>query len=293
MDIVHHTLIGGAGYMVAASHGEDLAGMAFLAGSVFPDLDVVFIALGKRFYLKHHQGITHSLLLSPLYALLVTSPLLWLVGLDWKVLAGALAGLWVHVALDLSNTFRIALLSPWRSARYSLDAVFFIDTVALVLTGLFYLCYGVLHLEAAAYLYPLAFIVYVIAKALLQRRVMAQRGCAFAIPSALNPLEFYVLEQREGRTTTSLYNALTGRSRNIRHHDALPDRYRELAERSTVFNELGHILRAFQITGAREHGDGLEIEALDLAVRNFGGRFGRTRMRFNAAGELTDELADI
>jgi hypothetical protein len=40
MDTVHHALIGGAGFLVAATHQQELAGAAFLAGSVFPDLDV-------------------------------------------------------------------------------------------------------------------------------------------------------------------------------------------------------------------------------------------------------------
>jgi hypothetical protein len=36
MDTVHHALIGGAGFLVAATHQQELAGAAFLAGSVFP-----------------------------------------------------------------------------------------------------------------------------------------------------------------------------------------------------------------------------------------------------------------
>ena len=62
MDIVHHAFIGGAGFVALGAQQQELAGLGFLAGSVFPDLDVVLMAGGKRFYLKHHQGPTHSLL---------------------------------------------------------------------------------------------------------------------------------------------------------------------------------------------------------------------------------------
>lgn len=293
MDIVHHSLIGGAGFLVAASQQQELSGMAFLFASVFPDLDVLFMAFGKRFYLRNHQGITHSLILSPVYALLVASPLLTVAGFDWLILASALVGLWVHIGLDLSNTFRIGLFSPFFSGRRSLDAVFFIDAVALVLTGLFYLCYGVLGIEQAATIYPALFAGYVIAKAILQRRIKTKLGCAYAIPSSLNPLEFYVLELDGERVTTYLYNAATHGRRDLRCFEPIPMRYRKLAEKSPLFNDMRRILRHLRIVDIAETDAGTVVHAADLAIRNFGGKFGETRLRFDKAGELIDEVANI
>ena len=71
MDIVHHSLIGGSGFLIASAVDQPLAGTAFVMGSVFPDLDVVFIILGKRFYLRNHQAITHLLFLAPVYSLVI------------------------------------------------------------------------------------------------------------------------------------------------------------------------------------------------------------------------------
>ena len=76
MDLVHHALIGGIGFISSMEQSSELVGMAFVAGSIFPDLDVVFMLFGKRFYLKQHQSITHSLFLSPLFAMLIIFPLL-------------------------------------------------------------------------------------------------------------------------------------------------------------------------------------------------------------------------
>ena len=293
MDIVHHSLIGGAGFLVAASQQQELCGMAFLLASVFPDLDVFFMAFGKRFYLRNHQGITHSLILSPLYALLVASPLLTMAGFDWMILGSALLGLWVHIGLDLTNTFRIGLFSPFASKRFSLDAVFFIDAPALALTGLFYLCYGVLHIEQAAYVYPALFAGYVLAKAILERRIKTKLGCAYAIPSSLNPFEFYILERDGEQVTTYLYNAATHGYRDLRHLEPIPLKYQQLAEKSALFNDMRRILRHLRITHIAETDAGTVVHAADLAIRNFGGKFGETRLSFDKAGELTHEVANI
>ncbi len=267
--------------------------MAFLFGSVFPDLDVVFMAFGKRFYLRNHQGITHSLMLSPLYALLIASPLLTVAGFDWLILASALVGLWVHIGLDLSNTFRIGLFSPFFSGRLSLDAVFFVDAAALALTGLFYLCYGVLHIEQAAFVYPALFAGYVVAKAILQRRIKTKLGCAYAIPSSLNPLEFYILELDGEHVTTYLYNAATHGCRDLQRLEPIRIKYRHLAEKSPLFNDMRRILRHLRIVDVAETEAGTVVHAADLAIRNFGGKFGETRLSFDKAGELIDEVANI
>ena len=127
MDIVHHTLIGGVGFIAGIGGGNELAGAAFLAGSVLPDLDVFLMIFGKRFYLRNHQGPTHSLILSPIFASLIAVPLLYLSEFNFTIAAAALFGLWVHIFLDWINTFGISLFWPVTPKRFSLNAVFFID----------------------------------------------------------------------------------------------------------------------------------------------------------------------
>ena len=69
--------MGGVGFAVLASGGHELAGVSFVAASVFPGLDVFFMIFGKKYYLKAHQGPTHSLLLSPIFALLLCFPVFY------------------------------------------------------------------------------------------------------------------------------------------------------------------------------------------------------------------------
>jgi len=293
MDIVHHTLIGGAGYLIAAEHGQELAGAAFLLGSVFPDLDVVLMAFGKRFYLRHHQAISHSLPLSPLYALLLASPLLALVGVDWAIIAGALLGLWLHVGLDLTNTFRIALWSPFSDKRFSLDAVFFVDAIALSFTASFYFAFLLLDWRPAMYVYPAAFAIYLAAKFALQKHVIRKLNSQFAIPSAFNPLEFYVLLRQPGRIQTFVYNVLFETRKSQQDYAPADERATELLHASELYGDMRRILRSLEVTQFQQIDDRIHIEAHDLAVRNFGGRFGKTTVEFDNSGKLLRESANI
>ena len=294
MDIVHHALIGGAGFQGATGAEMFPHGVAFLFGSVFPDLDVAFMALGKRFYLKNHQALTHSLPLSPLYALLIISPLLLVEEFSWSLLLAALLGLWLHIALDWSNTFRIAPFAPFSYRRFSLDAIFFIDTVTLVLTAAFYLLYNLVASEPwVALLYGALFLAYVVAKLLLQRRVRRTQQAAIAIPSSFNPFSFYLLSEEEGGYYSRHYNALLGSITREWHVPKVDDEVAALAARSRVFADMRGICRALTIVEVERDDEGVTLHAADIAVRNFGGRFGRTTMRFDNHGELVSEVANI
>lgn len=295
MDIVHHACIGGAGFVALASQEQELAGLAFLAGSVFPDLDVAFMAAGKRFYLKRHQGPTHSLPLAPVYAALLATPVALTLGWDWAVFFGLCAGLAVHVLLDLFNTFGIQLFWPLTTRRFCLDAVFFIDSVAWALT-LGYLALaltGTIPALAGGAGYAALFVAYVLAKLALQRRVKKRLAVDYAIPSAWNPFAFFLFTRRHGKLETATYNALTGQTTNAQTIADAPAEALELAQQSTVFRDMKSILRGLSITRMDRGNDGTILIAQDLAVRNFGGRFGRTELRFDAAGRLRHEMAHI
>jgi inner membrane protein len=116
---------------------------AVVVGAVaaaFPDLDFVVGWAGEMAYLRHHRGVTHSLLLAPLWA--------WLLALAmsrWFATTRAQAGGWkslyvialgaivIHIAGDWITQFGTMMLSPVSDARFGLGAMFIID---LVFTGL-------------------------------------------------------------------------------------------------------------------------------------------------------------
>jgi inner membrane protein len=97
-----------------------------------PDIDVLLNLLGDPlFSLKHHRGLTHSLLFAPFFALLpaalfyrVTTlknlKLLWIV---------SLIGILVHIFFDLITSFGTQLLSPLSDIRYATDWMFIIDPI--------------------------------------------------------------------------------------------------------------------------------------------------------------------
>jgi len=73
---------------------------------MFPDLDALFMVFGKHYYLRHHQSITHSIFLAPVYALIISSSFLFLPEIDWSwsMFREALMGLLLHITFDWFNT---------------------------------------------------------------------------------------------------------------------------------------------------------------------------------------------
>lgn len=295
MDIVHHSLIGGVGFSAAMTQDAPLVGAAFVAGSVLPDLDVIFMAFGKRFYLRNHQGVSHAIPLFPFYALLIAWGLSLLpqAQLGWPVFLAALAGLLLHSLLDWLNTFRIALFYPFTRRRFSFDVLFFIDAVALALTSGFYLAYYVMDLRQALLLYPLLFSAYLVFRILLRVSIQRQLKADFIIPSSLNPFSFYILESHGSEANAYLYNALSGRKDRHSHYPAVADEDLALMEKSSLFQDMRYITRAYRIVKVEQKGDVRIIHAADIAVRNFGGRFARMQVHFNPQGEIIHEVADI
>ncbi len=295
MDVVHHACIGGAGFLGLAAGGHDLAGLGFLVGSVVPDLDAAFVVRGRRFYLKHHQGPTHSLLLAPVYAGMLAGALALYLQWDWEVWLAALAGILAHCVLDLLNTFGVQMLWPLSKVRRCLDAVFFIDAFAWALTLVYFglVLSQIVPARVAGMAYFGAFATYLVAKVILQRRAKRRRNADFAVPSALNPFEFFLLTNRSGRMETSRYNALTQRLWSEREVPAASPQGVALAEQSEVYRDMRSILRSLHITRVENDHAGTTVIAEDLAVRNFGGRFGRTELRFDTSGRLLHEVAHI
>lgn len=122
-----------------------------LAGSVagaFPDVDIVARWWGDVAYLLNHRGVTHSLLLAPVWAALVAWVMAVLVRrwgrwgplrrplsglrasttITWRSLYGVcLAGILIHIAGDWITQFGTMLWAPLSNARLGLGTVFIID----------------------------------------------------------------------------------------------------------------------------------------------------------------------
>jgi len=115
-------------------------GLGFVAAAL-PDLDVVTSWISPLSYLYYHRGVTHSILMLPLWALLLAylSALVWRRGPSWRAYFGVFAwGLGIHIAGDLITSFGTLIFAPFSDARYALSTTFIIDLwfTGIILAGL-------------------------------------------------------------------------------------------------------------------------------------------------------------
>lgn len=82
----------------------------FLAAA-FPDADFVMRYFGSLSYLEHHRGVTHSFLMLPLWALLlsVVFMLIWRRRYHWKMFLGVSAmSVLIHILGDVITAYGTA-----------------------------------------------------------------------------------------------------------------------------------------------------------------------------------------
>jgi inner membrane protein len=111
------------------------------AAAAFPDLDFVTGYLTPLAYLHHHRGITHSLLLLPLWAAFVALifAALWRFKPSFRAYLGIAAiGIAAHIAGDLITSFGTMIFAPLSDARYAASTTFIIDLwfSGIILAGL-------------------------------------------------------------------------------------------------------------------------------------------------------------
>ena len=119
----------------------------FLAAAA-PDLDFVIGFIGPEAYLAHHRGVTHSLVLLPLWAWLLSWVLAKLLREPggWRALYGITAmSLALHIAGDVITSFGTIVFAPLSDWRAQIGTTFIIDlwfsgiiVAGLVCSALFY-----------------------------------------------------------------------------------------------------------------------------------------------------------
>jgi len=93
--------------------------------AMLPDADYILTFISGTTYLQYHRGITHSILMLPLWTWLIyalisktrTAIPAWLI-------AAAIA---LHIGLDLITSFGTMVLAPFSDWRATFDLVFIID----------------------------------------------------------------------------------------------------------------------------------------------------------------------
>ena len=95
-----------------------------------PDLDFVSYFSGPVAFIENHRGVTHSLLMAPLWAL----PISWLLAKMLREPRGARAlygvtamAIALHIAADLITTYGTMILAPLSDWRATIGTTFIID----------------------------------------------------------------------------------------------------------------------------------------------------------------------
>ncbi len=132
MDSMTHILTGG---MISMAIDDKKVGnwgtIAGLTVGFFPDTDFVFGLFNRKFYLEYHRDFTHSLILIPFYALLLSWVFVKLSKRPyfWSYYKICLPVLVSHVLLDLFTSYGTRIFSPFFEHRYAWDLVFVIDLI--------------------------------------------------------------------------------------------------------------------------------------------------------------------
>lgn len=131
MDTLTHALSGALLARAVVPPGRSVqryVAAGFLACAA-PDVDLLWTRAPLD-YLLYHRGVTHSLVLLPLWAL----GLAWLLAkivrepLGWRALYGITAGaLALHIAGDLMTSFGTMILAPFSDWRAAIGTTFIID----------------------------------------------------------------------------------------------------------------------------------------------------------------------
>ena len=146
MDVITHALLGAELACASTPRRPRLQTRErLLLGGIaaaFPDIDFLGFLIDPLIFLADwHQGPTHSVLLLPLWALLIGGLFAGWTGrrgdfTDAVCVSGL--GLASHIAADVITAYGTAVLYPLSHLRLSLDTTFVIDPVftVIVLTGL-------------------------------------------------------------------------------------------------------------------------------------------------------------
>ena len=139
MDNLTHTLVGLAAAKAGLERLSPGATAVCVIAANAPDADIVATFGGSWFYLKHHRGITHSIVGTLAIALLI--PLLFYAGDRIIARAGGrapcvrLRGLFIasllvsasHPLMDWTNNYGLRPLLPWSGRWIYGDLVYIID----------------------------------------------------------------------------------------------------------------------------------------------------------------------
>lgn len=136
MDNLTHTLTGLAVARMGLDRRVPGAGLTLALANNLPDLDIVAGAFGRVAYLEHHRAISHALPASPFLAAALAWALARWPGSTRRfgpTFLVAWFGVLLHIVWDLWTSYGTRILLPFDATWYSLDWMFIVDPLFLLL----------------------------------------------------------------------------------------------------------------------------------------------------------------
>jgi inner membrane protein len=109
--------------------------------AAFPDSDFVLRFVDPLLYLTTHRGITHSIVMLPLWALGLAFAMMWITHrrYSWRAFVGVVAlGISAHIVGDVITAFGTMIFAPFSDWRAQVPTTFIIDPYfsAILIAGL-------------------------------------------------------------------------------------------------------------------------------------------------------------
>jgi inner membrane protein len=130
MDNITHALTGLALSRAGLNRWYSHSALVLVLAANAPDADIVMALRGSLPYFENHRGISHSIVMVPLLALLAA---LFVCAItrtmrNWKAAYGlAIIGVASHLLLDWTNSYGVRFLLPFSSEWFRLDLNNIID----------------------------------------------------------------------------------------------------------------------------------------------------------------------
>ena len=270
MDTVTHALFGALASRAVATrsppgskfHKTYMPATMTAIAAIFPDIDYIMFRVNPLTFLAEwHRSYTHSLVLLPLWTIVLTGIfILVLPGLrkQWLVTSGFIAlGLVSHILLDLLTEYGTKIFYPVANHAINLGTTFVIDPILslLVIAGLVISCYRTPRLTALSCLFIVG--IYILLQWHLKTQARETGASApshtgaidvdtIALPQPFSPFHWRIIIRENDGYSSALIDLLGVSEKLARWKSILPSidlvsAYRDVAhakwEKYTLFGE--------------------------------------------------------
>ena len=268
MDPATHALFGALASQAVATrsppgnrvHNAWMPATITAIAAMFPDIDYVMFRVNPLTFLAEwHRSYTHSLVLMPLWTIVLTGIfILVLPGLrkQWLMTAGfTTLGLASHILLDLLTVYGTKIFYPVSNHAFSLGTTFVIDPILsfLVIAGLIISCYRTPRIAAVSCIFVLS--AYVLFQWHLKTQARESGASAIshagptdintvALPQPFSPFHWRIIIRENDGYSSALIDLLGVSEKLARWKNSLPfidlaSAYRDVAnaewEKYTLF----------------------------------------------------------